>query len=269
MGERRRKLIQNYEDAKLALLLDEYAEIYGKVSTEQYEKDLADGKIKTISDQEAEAQLNAILQHAEEKEARPFQISAHFKAIVRKTATVAAAIAMFFLLMVSVQAAGIDVFGAVGKWTDSLFHFESGYDSVDQPKDKQPSSVELIKDTLLTYRLPPELAPSWLPAEFSISEINYFSNIDTRFIDVLLINNTDDWIMLRIDCFSLEQGNDNLWHQKDAGDVEKIEAGQFTFYLAQNNGNWEAMEYDEGYAISIIDTQGKDSLIQIIQKYGG
>lgn len=269
MGNRRRKLIQNYEDAKLALLLDEYAEVYGRISTEQYEKDLADGKIKKISDQEAAAELNEILRRAEEEEAKESRISRRFKGAARKIATVAASIAIFFTLMVTVQAAGVDVFGAVGKWTDSLFHFASGNDSVEQPKDKQSSPVAIIKDTLLTYKLPPELAPSWLPDEFSISEINYFSNIDTRFVDVLLINNTDDWIMLRFDCFSLEQGTDNLWHQKDTGEVEKIESGQFTFYLAQNNGNWEAMEYDDGHAISIIDTQGKDALVQIIQNYGG
>ena len=232
MGNRRRKLIQNYEDAKLALLLDEYAEVYGRISTEQYEKDLADGKIKKISDQEAAAELNEILRRAEEEEAKESRINRRFKGVVRKIATVAASIAIFFTLMVTVQAAGVDVFGAVGKWTDSLFHFESGNDSVEQPKDKQSSPVAIIKDTLLTYKLPPELAPSWLPDEFSISEINYSENKNTRYVDAMLTNEAGDWIVLRIDCFSTENSTDNLWHQKDNGDVEIIESGHFTFYLA-------------------------------------
>lgn len=269
MGEHKSRLIQNYEDARLALLLYEYAEIYGKVSTEQYKEDLAAGKIEEISEQELDAKLNAIIQRAEAEELTKGQDYAHLKRILRKAANVAASVAIFFFLLVSVQAAGIDILGAVGKWTNSLFHFESGIVSVEQPKDKQPSPVATIKGMLLTYQLPPELAPAWLPDEFSISEINYCTNKDTRFADVLLINDADDWIMIRVDCFSLEQSADNLWHQKDNGDIETIEIGQFTFYLAQNNGVWEAMEYDGGYAISIIDTQGKDALIQILQKYGG
>lgn len=269
MGERRRKLIQNYEDAKLALLLDEYAEVYGKVSTEQYEKDLADGKIIIISDQEADAQLNAILQRAEEEEAKESRISTRFKGVAQKIATVAASIAIFFALMVTVQATGIDVFGAVGRWTDSLFYFESGYDSVEKPKEKQFLPAEIIKDSLLSYRLPSELVPSWFPDGFDISEINFSATEDTQIVDVLLKSKSGDWIILRIDYFLHDQGSNNLWHQKDSGEAEIVEVNQFTFYLAQNNGIWEAMEFSNNCAISIIDSQGKESLLQIIQSYGG
>ena len=103
MGERRRKLIKNYEDAKLALLLDEYAESYGQVSTRQYEEDLAAGKIKEISDQEAEAQLNMILQRAEEEEARESRISIRFKGVARKIAMVVASIAIFFAISIRIN----------------------------------------------------------------------------------------------------------------------------------------------------------------------
>lgn len=269
MGEHRRKLIQNYEDAKLALLLDEYTEVYGKISTEQYEKDLADGKIKKISDQEAVAELNEILRRAEEEEAKESRISTRFKGATRKIATVAASIAIFFALMVTVQAAGVDVFGAVGKWTDNLFHFESDSTIEELPEEKTLMPVTAIKETLSTHGFPSELSPLWFPDSFDVSEINFMSNNEAKSVFAMLENKDNEWIMLRIDCFTSGQSTDNLWYQKDAVDVETIDADQKTFYLTQNNGIWEAMMYDNGFSVSIIDSQGKEALIQIIYSYGG
>ena len=103
--------------------------------------------------------------------------------------------------MVTVQATGIDVFGAVGRWTDSLFYFESGYDSVEKPKEKQFLPAEIIKDSLLSYRLPSELVPSWFPDGFDISEINFSATEDAQIVDVLLKSKSGYWIILRIDYF--------------------------------------------------------------------
>ncbi len=267
MGDRRSKLIQNYEDAKLALLLDEYAEVYGKFSTEQYKRDLADGKIKKISDQEAAAQLNAILQRAEEEEARESRIGIRLNGIARKIATVAASIAIFFFLMVSVQAAGIDVFGAVGKWTDSIFHFESGQKNGSNVIEEESSTVDIIKQALLTQGIPAELSPSWLPRAYKIKEITLPSNSDYFGVTITLDNNTDYLLI----CFDKTNSGkaQNYWYEKDSGEVETVIVGEKTFFLLQNDSVWSGVWEDNNYAISILSSKGKQELIQIIQSIGG
>ena len=121
---------------------------------------------------------------------------------------------------------------------------------------------------MTSYRLSTELAPSWLPEDFRISELDYSSNDSAQVVYAFLENDTGDWVIIRIDCFREEQGAESLWYQKDAENVEVIEVNHSTFYLTQNDRTWEAMEYCNGCTVSIIDTQGKDAIIRIIQSYG-
>lgn len=272
MGNRRRKLIQNYEDAKLALLLDEYAEVYGRISTEQYEKDLADGKIKKISDQEAAAELNEILRRAEEEEAKESRISRRFKGAARKIATVAASIAIFFTLMVTVQAAGIDVFGAVGRWTDSLFHFEaeSGVD-VNQKSDVKSMSSSTAREMRKTISLngfPIDLAPSWIPDGLSISGMSLPENADYKGISFYLESPSGDWLLMQIDVAATTGAFGAEWIEKDNDIVDTVQSNDRTYYIFKNDGVWTGIFQSETYRITITGSREKDELIQIIHSIG-
>ncbi len=272
MGEHRRKLIQDYEDAKLALLLDEYAEVYGKVSTEQYEKDLADGKIKIISDQEADAQLNAILQRAEEEEAKKPQISTQFKGTARRIATVAAAITIFFALLVTVQAAGIDVFGSVGRWTDSLFHFEPASDQRQIQSgptvDRSFSTVEEINVVLLSNGFSADVVPSWIPDEYSISKISFPNTGNVQSVAFLLENSSGRWFSYQSSRISEGASFDDIMVEKNEGGIETIISSDRLFYIFQNDSVWTGIYQGLEYRIS-IQIEEKDDLIQIIKSIGG
>lgn len=272
MGNRRRKLIQNYEDAKLALLLDEYAEVYGRISTEQYEKDLADGKIKKISDQEAAAELDEILRRAEEEEAKESRISTRFKGVARKIATVAASIAIFFTLMVTVQAAGVDVFGAVGRWTDSLFHFESSSSAETSQnsnvKGQNLSPTLEIRKTMVLCGFPLNLAPTWLPDGFSLADYSFPENAESQSLTFLLENEDGIWILFKIDGHSSTSLYGDDWIEKDSDGAETLFSNGMNFYLFRNDSVWSGVFQSEEYRISIIDTVGKDDLIKIIHSIG-
>lgn len=267
MGERRRQLLQNYEDAKLALLLDEYAEVYGKISTELYERDVAAGKIRPITDQELEAQLNDVLQRAEAEESRVMRKGTRLKGIGRNIAIVAVSIVTFFFLMFTVQAAGIDIFGAVGKWTDSIFHFVSdSEDTLKATEDRSP--VLVMNDTMIAQGMPSELGPHWLPSGFEITEISISKNSEVHSITVMLENSDKLWILIQIDENAHAGSFGANWIEKDAGEVETIVYNGRPFYLFMNDSIWSGVFQDDRYRISIIDSNGKDSLITIIQSIG-
>lgn len=271
MGKSRQQLIQEYEDAKLALLLDEYAEIYGKVSAELYEKDVASGIIIPIADEEQQAQLNDILQRAEAEEAKKVHFCSHFKVTARKVATIAAAITIFSLLMITVQAAGIDVFGAVGRWTDSLFHFEtdSGND-IDTNSDIEPqslSSIAEIRKNMAIKGFPLDMAPSWIPDDFSITKISFPENDGVQSAAFLLVNSKGDWLSYQIDKASNNGTFGAEWIEKDDDNVETITSDSRLFYIFQNNSVWTGISQGKEYRISII-VSGKNDLIQIIDSIG-
>ena len=273
MGKNRQQLIQEYEDAKLALLLDEYADIYGKVSADLYEKDVADGKIIAVSEQDQEAQLNEILRRAEAAERKETRKGTHFKVVLRKITTVAAAIAIVFLMMVSVQAAGIDVFGAIGKWTNSLFHFESQSvmmesDQNNKVKDQALPPKGEIRKTMVFYGFPVDLAPAWLPDDYSIKTIDFPENSDYRGVSFYLESTTGDWLMIQIDMAATANGFVDEWIEKDAECVETLVVQNKQFYFFQNDSIWTATYQSDAERISIISSSGKDDLVQIIQRIG-
>lgn len=272
MGKSRQQLIQEYEDAKLALLLDEYAEIYGKVSADLYEKDVADGKTIAVSEQDQETQLNEILRRAEADERKETRRGLHFKGAVRKITTVAAAIAIVFLMMVSVQAAGIDVFGAIGKWTNSLFHFESQSSMEvgqnNNVKDQSLPPEDEIRKTLVLYGFPIELAPSWLPEGFFLKNISFPYNKEYEGVCFYLENHTGDWLMIQIDIATTNEFV-STWIEKDEEAVESLLSQNRQFYLFQNDSIWTGAYQSESHRITIADSCGKDDLIQIIQSLGG
>ncbi len=78
----------------------------------------------------------------------------------RRLATLAATIALVLGLMVGAQAAGLDVFSAMGRWTNEVFRFLPG------------TSADLTEmaDTLDEHGFPAGLAPSWLPYGFKLQE---------------------------------------------------------------------------------------------------
>ena len=272
MGEHRRRLIQDYEDAKLALLLDEYAEAYGKVSTEQFEKELAAGKIRELSGQEQDATLNAIIRRAEEDEAKESRIGTRFKGVPQKISTVVASVAIFFALMVTVQAAGIDVFGAVGRWTDGLFHFEaeSGANSSNNSniKDLVPSTSQEIRKVVSMNGFPLELAPSWLPDGFSISKTSFPENGNANGILLFLEDSTGNWILYQIDRISNTGSFGSDWVEKDDGNPESFISNDMLFYIFQNNSIWTGTSLLDEFRLTIADSNGKEDLLQIILSIG-
>ena len=273
MGKSRQQLIQEYEDAKLALLLDEYAEIYGKVSADLYEKDVADGKTIAVSEQDQETQLNEILRRAEADERKETRKGTHFKGAVRKITTVAAAIAIVFLMMVSVQAAGIDVFGAIGKWTNNLFHFESQSSMMESGqnnnvKDQSLPPKDEIRKTLVLYGFPIELAPSWLPEGFFLKNISFPNNLEYEGVCFYLENPSGDWLMIQIDTATTVSGFFDEWVEKDPESVETLVVQNKQFYLFQNDSIWTGTYQSKAERISIICSYGKDDLVHIIQQIG-
>lgn len=104
--------------------------------------------------------------------------------LLRRCAAVAAIIGLFMVLLVAAQAAGLDVFGSMARWTDETFHF------VVAPAGDETAE---LRAALREQGIPEAYAPTWVPEGFHAEEpivsvsndivliFNYFSNGEEKF----------------------------------------------------------------------------------------
>ena len=92
------------------------------------------------------------------------------KVRVKKLAAIlAACVALLSLLLFAAQAAGGDLFGAIGQWTDDTFRFseKSGERAAETAAAGTVEPVSPLQQKLADNGLPLELAPSYLPEGYA------------------------------------------------------------------------------------------------------
>lgn len=142
-----------------------------------------------------------------------------------RTALVAViAAACLLSCMVVVQAAGLDVFGSIARWTDSLFGFGAIGEPAASPSPTgtQEVTVEYIETLLPT-----------VPDGFVMGEPEVFEDAETGCIEYWTCYYNDDKFI----AFSaVEQYDENMSeYQKDYQDVHIIEIDGQVFYIFMNN----------------------------------
>lgn len=144
-----------------------------------------------------------------------------------RTALVAViAAACLLSCMVVVQAAGLDVFGSIARWTDSLFGFGAIGEPAASPSPTgtQEVTVEYIETLLPT-----------VPDGFVMGEPEVFEDSGTGCIEYWVGYYSGDKII----AFSaVEQDDDAMSkYQKDEQDVKVININGQIFYTFMNNNN--------------------------------
>lgn len=89
----------------------------------------------------------------------------------------AAAAAAVLASLVAVQAAGVDVFGAIARWTDETFSFSSAgsrrqTDELPAVELDGPVAYASLQQALDTYGVTEVAAPTWIPEEFRLMEVS-------------------------------------------------------------------------------------------------
>ena len=136
--------------------------------------------------------------------------------ILRKVGVVAAIIVVVFGIMITAQAAGLDVFGRIARWTNETFGFNVS-DST-QSTDWEQEHQKDLKDAGFDE----SYLPTWIPEGFELGETQsftcdlysdlYFPMDDSngRFIDIVLTQYNDFSTM------------EDVMYEKDDVPVEEI-----------------------------------------------
>lgn len=89
----------------------------------------------------------------------------HVSLVVRRIGLVAAVVAAIFGLMITVQAAGVNVFGAIARWTDETFHFSV------QENGEGAAWYSGYQDDLDAAGLREGLMPTWIPEGYTLEDV--------------------------------------------------------------------------------------------------
>ena len=169
-----------------------------------------------------------------------------------RTGLVAAIIVFcLFSCMLVAQAAGVDVFGSIARWTDSVFGF--GLDEAQAAQEKVPSTfaeyVELLK---------PEI-----PEGFTMSGPYFYQDELTGYNEVFInYYNDDDFIT-----FTIIESPDThgAFYEKDSNNVEVIDVGDFLIYIFSNNGDNIAAWHNNQFEFGITTSLSKDELVSMVK----
>ncbi len=160
----------------------------------------------------------------------------------RKAILLAAVICVLLTSLMTVQAAGIDVLGAIARWTTELFSFgkteersglvvDGKWPEIDEKQNLQFTSLQ---DALDFYGVTEIEVPQWIPPEFTQEAIAVEQNGVwlTFFAEY---TNNDEIFIIRYNSYISEPPT---YYEKSGNLLETVEAGDNTYRILQNVDNY-------------------------------
>lgn len=128
----------------------------------------------------------------------------HRRHLKRKALVLVAVLSVILASLLTVQAAGVDVFGAIARWTTELFSLGTMEDQKRQDGNEawiasipdDGVSFDSLQEALDTYGITEVVAPKWIPDGFnietaSVEKINYGCSFIAAYE-----NQSDDFIVI-------------------------------------------------------------------------
>ena len=196
------------------------------------------------------------------------------KSIFRKVVPIAATIAVVFMSMIVAQAAGVDVFGSLARWTEETFHFNGGGsapaadEARPQVEDETYLAIQAEVDKL---DIDVPVVPTWFPGGYELQELK-LSNPDVgmfRSVNCLFSNADDQYFSLAIIKYAEGYDSSGAVFEKDGEPVTEYLGGDKLFYIMSNNDSKTAAWSDDHLVIKISGPLTEETIKSLIDSIGG
>ena len=178
---------------------------------------------------------------------------------VRRAGLAAAVVAIMVAAMVAAQAMGIDIFGALARWTDDMFHFDSSV----------PAGDSDLTKALDTYDIDSDLAPTWTPEGFEAERLVCEDLRSGLYITQTFGHEDGRSYALQIVQYNSPEFVSAGAYQKDDGEVEEYASNGRRVYifsnLEHNTGGWT----DGLLGLTMGGDLTQDELKQLFDSIGG
>lgn len=183
----------------------------------------------------------------------------------RKGLIIAAVLIALFAGMLTAQAAGFDVLGAIGRWTEETFHFTT---ASSQPEQKD---IVALQEAAETCHLPSNLIPTWYPDGFEPSEPQ-IDRIENYMDSILCLYNnveSDRSYSITISQYYDTDFLESLAFEKDNKKVRQYNSNGKIFYIMSNLDALTAT-WSDGIFVETISGQLNNHEIELlIDSIGG
>lgn len=267
MDDYRQKLENRYEEAEFELLFDDYLTDLGEACQKEFEQAKARGEITDMPPEMKKQLLRFIENYNPVEEKKPRHVS-----IIRYFLVAAIACTVLLISLVTVQAMGIDVFGEIGNWTDSVFHFHNSTKETIAVSETVSPSLIGLQSVFEENNIPKELAPTWIPDSFILSSLIVSSNNSIKTVTSEYLCE-EDIILYQLSVFPPSINDDPFWIEKDEKTPELYHSGDRDYYIFTNLQNWigvwQGIIDNETYNIYIQVPSSREDLISMIDSIGG
>lgn len=212
--------------------------------------------------EEAETEIEPPRSPTHQHQEKPAKKSS---SIFRYMVVVAACITILFAMLITVQAAGINVFGTLATWTDSTFRFVSVQEESTQRAFSSESIKNELQRALAAAEIPTSLAPTWIPEAYSLTGLDTSQTTAFHYVHATYAKPGSQKVLT----ITIDKGGDcrdlsGIAYEKNSGDPEIYEKDGMQFYLFKNWDVWSAVYYDGNFSISLTGIDSKETAIRMI-----
>lgn len=277
---------QNYEhlyELTADELTDALSDMWDAMDESNYDPTQMDAYLAELEKREPvspDFNVDASLAAFQEKHARifeqtpPVQLSTTKKPVHRRrwrTSLVAAivAVVMIFCSMVTAQALGFDIFGAIARWTEDTFNFSI----TSQPSNSQENTpipatdgeFATLQEALDAYGISELVAPQWYPTGLETVKLTATPrNTGITIQGVYDTKETSITISIRQYATAQDAQIGIGTFEKDADTVTQYECNSITHYILSNNSNYIVTWANDTLVCSISGNLTVDELKQMI-----
>lgn len=183
----------------------------------------------------------------------------------RSVATIAAAVALIFVLMIGAQAAGVDVFGTLARWTDSTFH----HVTTPRDRDETISLENTSHGSIDVQRVLGEYAPTWLPDGAAATASSVREDEFGVAIQVSFSLPDDRRFFVQLDQYRESNYIDIQAFEQDESFRETYLSNSKCFYIFANDDYFMATWSDGTAMQTILGDLSVEELKSIIDSIGG
>lgn len=264
MNKYREELMERIEEAEFELLLDDFLTALGEEREELYQQVRARGEIPEMPEGTKERFFEIVDNFkfpAEKKKCRHPNVKRYL---------LTAVITCFVLIttLISVQAAGVDVFGSLGRWTNSVFYF--GNNTAERIVEPENASVELVQlyKVLNQNNIPLGLVPSYLPENYTNSSVDVTTNRALLCVSAKYVNQEDEIVVL-VDKYLSSDSCDSIWFEKDSLQAEEYQPKEMLFNVFSDQSNWLGVWQNGEYSVCIQTSSSKTELLSMLNTIEG
>ena len=182
-------------------------------------------------------------------------VSPHSRRSFRTLIQMVAIITVMLFSMVTAQAFGFDIFGAIARWTSSTFHFsteETTFATIGKypVAEGELKSYDSLQAALDDFDITGEVAPTWIPERFELQDVTVSVSSNKVCLEAHYLEPCEpSFILIR---FKSYVSSDQTEIEKDAAHTSAYSIGNQKFFLVSDkslekatwiNGQLECLIY--------------------------